>query len=242
MGNPVLKKPGPRPSIRHHTAQPPKGSRYIPVIVAVSVIALFLQIMWVEKNKDKFIDQSVVMMLKRAFRSQVFSIACPNCGGDGLVADESGNENAAMCPVCFGLGAHDVRIVENADVVCTQCGGLGRIADPDMHHAHACSNCGGRGVISQMPVDRKAMKPDLVRIECEECQGSGVVRNEETRHREICPICFGLGYHVTRRVGEDDSLCPACGGMGRLIDLDTGVPRTCRRCDGRGMIENDEPR
>lgn len=73
------------------------------------------------------------------------------------------------------------------------------------------------------------------RVRCVQCSGVGVQRDPQDSSRlVVCPSCFGVGYKAIRRVDKDDALCPACGGMGRVEDVDGW--RTCRRCDGRGLI------
>jgi hypothetical protein len=74
------------------------------------------------------------------------------------------------------------------------------------------------------------------RVKCEECGGTGLVSPEGPANTKLvmCPTCFGVGSHQFRRVDEYDSLCAACEGMGRVQDGDTW--RTCRRCDGRGLV------
>jgi len=74
------------------------------------------------------------------------------------------------------------------------------------------------------------------RVKCEECGGTGLISPEGPANTklEMCPTCFGVGSHQFRRVDEHDSLCAACEGMGRVQDGDTW--RTCRRCEGRGLV------
>jgi hypothetical protein len=75
----------------------------------------------------------------------------------------------------------------------------------------------------------------IERIRCDNCGGTGVVRDEKDDSFVIlCPVCFGVGGHYVRRVDGEDRLCPACSGLGRL-DAGDG-PRTCKRCDGRGLM------
>jgi RecJ-like exonuclease len=79
----------------------------------------------------------------------------------------------------------------------------------------------------------------IQKIPCEKCAHRGTVRNTENqRIVEMCPACFGLGYHMVRYFDDNDVVCAACGGMGRL-DKD-GTWRTCNRCDGRGLHRADE--
>jgi hypothetical protein len=75
---------------------------------------------------------------------------------------------------------------------------------------------------------------EVSRIDCVECARIGTVRDPENPSiRRMCQACFGVGYHQVRRFDEQDVLCAACGGAGR-VDED-GTWRTCRRCDGRGL-------
>lgn len=76
------------------------------------------------------------------------------------------------------------------------------------------------------------------RIECPYCYGLGVVRESvSSTNYMMCPVCFAVGGHYVRRMpGRHDVLCPACVGMGRLVDPDTKQARFCRRCGGRGLI------
>lgn len=75
------------------------------------------------------------------------------------------------------------------------------------------------------------------RIKCEHCDGTGLVKiKDDPPQMDICPVCFGTGGHNIRKYGDHESLCPACGGMGRIYDEEAGAARTCKRCDGRGVI------
>lgn len=79
----------------------------------------------------------------------------------------------------------------------------------------------------------------IERIQCEECGTTGMVPSEKGPNSplQMCPVCFGVGSHQVRRIDDRDVLCPACEGMGRVWDGVTS--RTCRRCDGRGLIRKD---
>ena len=78
----------------------------------------------------------------------------------------------------------------------------------------------------------------IERIACEKCGKTGRVPREGANNvLEMCPACYGVGYHTLRRFEENEVLCPACLGLGRLEDRD-GHWRTCRRCDGRGLIKS----
>ena len=76
----------------------------------------------------------------------------------------------------------------------------------------------------------------IQRIECDLCGKTGRVPKPDANNQlEMCPACYGVGYHTIRRFDDREVLCAACLGLGRLEDQD-GSWRTCRRCDGRGLI------
>ena len=78
----------------------------------------------------------------------------------------------------------------------------------------------------------------IQRITCDHCAKTGQVPKEGANNVLVmCPSCYGVGYHTVRRFDSRDVLCPACLGMGRLEEKD-GTWRTCRRCDGRGLIQS----
>lgn len=76
----------------------------------------------------------------------------------------------------------------------------------------------------------------IERIDCELCGKTGRVPKPGANNElAMCPACYGVGYHTVRRFDESEVLCPACLGLGRLENQDE-TWRTCRRCDGRGLI------
>lgn len=87
-----------------------------------------------------------------------------------------------------------------------------------------------------------AFKPFLLqvpveRILCDHCGGTGLVRDpDHAELTDICPVCYGVGGHYVRKLDKLDVMCPACAGMGRVIDYQSGTPRLCLRCGGRGLI------
>lgn len=85
---------------------------------------------------------------------------------------------------------------------------------------------------------RFVTEPATQRIECDYCNGTGKVP-DQTAGTTFCPMCFGLGAHSVRPIDGYDNICPACGGMGRLKDHDTGEIRFCKRCGGRGLIRTE---
>ena len=82
----------------------------------------------------------------------------------------------------------------------------------------------------------------VVKMRCDHCHRTGLVKDSDAEDGfSMCPVCQGVGYHCVRRLDERDALCPACAGMGRIQDPVTGEFRTCRRCDGRGLIRMKVP-
>lgn len=80
----------------------------------------------------------------------------------------------------------------------------------------------------------------IERIRCEECGGSGMISRPDSngvKRLYLCEACFGIGSRQIRRVDEDDVLCPACIGFGRVED-ENGW-RWCKRCGGRGLVRRE---
>ncbi|MFH0880687.1 MAG: hypothetical protein V2A34_13310 [Lentisphaerota bacterium] len=80
------------------------------------------------------------------------------------------------------------------------------------------------------------------RIPCDYCGEVGTVRdpNHPDRPTMICPVCYGIGSHTIRKFDKHDTLCPLCGGAGRVGDAPSGYAQECPRCDGRGVIRVEE--
>ncbi len=104
------------------------------VIMAVGGFVLFLQWRWLGDHQHLFAPFS----LER--------ISCETCGKTGKVPKEGANNVLEMCPVCFGVGSHTVRRMDQRDVLCAACMGLGRLEDKEGHW-RTCQRCDGRGLI-----------------------------------------------------------------------------------------------
>ncbi len=77
------------------------------------------------------------------------------------------------------------------------------------------------------------------RIPCDHCAHRGTLRDaHDQRVMRMCPVCFGVGSKTLRRFDDQDVVCAACGGMGRIEEEE--IWRTCRRCDGRGLHRADD--
>lgn len=78
------------------------------------------------------------------------------------------------------------------------------------------------------------------RLPCELCGVTGMIRADEMPMvLQICPVCLGRGAAYIRRTDKLDVICPACGGMGRILD-GPGEAHYCERCGGRGLIRVQE--
>ncbi|MBU1693624.1 MAG: hypothetical protein KJ726_11540 [Verrucomicrobia bacterium] len=78
------------------------------------------------------------------------------------------------------------------------------------------------------------------RLSCELCGEMGFVRSEkDPRILQMCPVCQGRGGAYLRRLNDQDVICPACGGMGRIWD-DPENAHFCERCGGRGLVHVED--
>jgi hypothetical protein len=221
-------------SSRRH-GQATSIARLLPILFLGSVLIIWLQVDWVRTNSERFTHPAVSRLFKYLYRIRPVTVTCSTCDGTGLVTNRNGLVD--MCPVCYGLGQHKVRPLLEDDAICPTCQGMGRVYNPGTGTADFCPTCQGRGLVKSRLAQAQDDHPiHVLQIECDHCEGKGMARNDDTRQLELCPICQGTGYHWVRKMNADEDICPACGGMGRLLDPDTGEPRVCRRCLGRGLI------
>jgi len=122
----------------------PKRSRshfIAAVLIAVLPLAAILQGIWISKNKEKF--RPIVL------RFYIDRFECSNCDGVGTLRDPDHPDKVVLCPVCFGVGGHQVRRFDPTnEVMCPACTGMGWIPDKTGFSARLCKRCGGRGLIS----------------------------------------------------------------------------------------------
>ncbi|MBN1269377.1 MAG: hypothetical protein JXB04_07310 [Kiritimatiellae bacterium] len=226
---PDLKRP------RREPQRPASHMKIVALVAALAILALLLQSHWLHRHRDKFADPAVSRLLSRFLEANLLSVQCPYCRGSGLSPDGPGTSEADICPVCFGLGSHYLRITDETEFICPHCQGMGRRPDAAGRIVE-CDHCGGRGIVKGVPargVDGQPMR--ILQIECDECLGHGFVRDPQTDRTKTCPVCFGLGYHWVRKTDDTPNICPACGGMGRILDPETRRSRVCERCGGRGL-------
>ncbi len=73
-------------------------------------------------------------------------------------------------------------------------------------------------------------------VPCDTCNGTGAA---DSNSMSTCTTCHGSGY-VTRITNtilgqmQSTSVCPACGGEGKLIT------KKCTACSGEGIVKRDE--
>jgi DnaJ-class molecular chaperone len=97
------------------------------------VLFLVGQALWLTQNKYLFAPFSINR------------VDCLHCQKVGVVRDAQDNSIMKMCPQCFGVGYHMMRVFDEEDIVCAACGGMGRT---DISGAwRNCERCEGRGMI-----------------------------------------------------------------------------------------------
>ncbi len=213
------------------------SSRFIPLVIAACVLGLVLQYKWTQQNRETLVSSNTATMVNRTVRDSQTTVLCYHCEGSGVIQD---GRTQIFCPVCFGLGFRDVVKLSQSHYLCPRCSGMGRVPGEEPADAHTCTLCEGAGMIALSdPADRVAgpMQTKLIEASASE---KLIVTDPQTGQRSVSPLTFGKQYREVRVQYEDDTVCPACGGLGRVRDETTGAVRTCRRCEGRGLIRTGE--
>lgn len=114
----------------------PRRSMYILAVVAVCGITLILQIFWTAQNKHRFAPFAIERII------------CEHCRGLGVRArrNEKGIQQLLLCPACYGVGARQIRRIDEDDVLCPACVGFGRVEEEEGSWRW-CARCDGRGLI-----------------------------------------------------------------------------------------------
>lgn len=114
----------------------PRRWMYILAVVAVCGVTLILQIFWTAQNKHKFAPYAIER------------VVCDHCRGLGVLSkrDKQGVQQLHLCPACYGIGARQIRRMDEDDVLCPACGGFGRVENEDGSWRW-CPRCDGRGLI-----------------------------------------------------------------------------------------------
>jgi len=121
------------------------------IALALLPLAAIWQGLWVASHKEAFTPFLLKFQIER--------IECPFCDGTGVIRSKQDPSIVEMCPVCFGVGGHQVRKLDKEkEVLCPACAGMGWIYDEDIQSARPCRRCAGRGLVkrdSTFGVERK---------------------------------------------------------------------------------------
>ena len=121
--------------VPRHMIKNSKALMIAPIIIAC-LLGLVYQLKW-QKNQQALYGKSTA----------IERIPCMHCHEKGLILSDSAPNGYTFCPYCFGVGGHYIRRLNDADVLCPACAGLGRIEDPQTHQIRTCKRCDGRGLI-----------------------------------------------------------------------------------------------
>lgn len=109
-----------------------RGNNFMLPVASLALLFLAGQAYWLSHNTHMFAPFAMTR------------IDCDTCGKTGVVRDPDNAQIMKMCPVCFGVGYHNIRRFDEEDAVCAACGGMGRT---DIGGAwRTCERCEGRGL------------------------------------------------------------------------------------------------
>ena len=123
------------PTLNELTKGQPRQRRKNVFIAPVGIlVVLFLvgQAYWLSQNGYLFAPFALS------------KVDCDYCQKLGVVRDEQNPRIMKMCPVCFGVGHHQIRRFDKEDVLCSACGGMGRFDEQGVWRS--CKRCDGRGL------------------------------------------------------------------------------------------------
>lgn len=143
----------PAPRMRKLNERPDsRRSLYILGVVAICGLTLIGQMFWVARNQFRFSPFAIER------------IRCDACKGTGLIssADELGVNRLRMCEACFGLGGHQIRRVDEHDMLCPACTGFGRVEDEGGWRW--CRRCNGRGLMRHEGTPPPTYQPPVPRF------------------------------------------------------------------------------
>ncbi len=145
-----IRPPAMRPSIRHRRAVR-EPNRYVGPIIIVGVIALVMQMFWMQSNWGEMARRTDHTPLDAALidklQAKILTLyECEYCHGNGLLDDPDQPGEKMLCEICQGVGHNTTRRYTDDDRMCIACGGMGRRYD-DHGHADFCTRCAGRGIV-----------------------------------------------------------------------------------------------
>ena len=207
-------------------------------VLFLCALALGLQIRWANNHKDLFVDPNMVNYLQTMNPEVDIRILCWACDGTGnYTVNQDGTEAVIPCPLSFGMGFLEVHMDPAKHAICSSCGGLAATLDESSLIPEPCATCNATGIMeAEDPFSRMSGPIRTLIVECHHCNAQGRVYDAATQSDINCPICLGKGSREIRMQDDVDGLCPNDGGMGRLINPETGTAETCSRCSGRGLI------
>jgi len=109
------------------------------ILLALLPVVVILQVVWMSHSQDAF--------RPLLLHFQVDRFPCDHCQGTGVVRDKERPDQVLLCPICFGVGGHQVRKMGKGEAMCPACAGMGRMIDPASGEARYCKRCNGRGLI-----------------------------------------------------------------------------------------------
>lgn len=144
------RRPNTNPSIRHRRVVR-EPNRWVAPIIIMGILALVLQMMWMQHNWGEMarrtdhvgLDPALIDKLKT---KTIVLYECEHCLGSGLLGDPSMGEERELCLICFGVGYHPTRRYTDVDRMCLNCGGMGRHYN-EAGEVEYCPRCAGRGII-----------------------------------------------------------------------------------------------
>lgn len=148
--------PMPRPSIRRpHVKR--QSNRFVVPIIMVSIIAIFWQMAWMQRNwgeltRRRDFEGLDADWLRRLQAKIIVLYECDYCSGSGLIDNPDLPGERILCGICQGVGYHPTRRFQETDRMCINCGGMGRYYDGD-GNAEYCPRCDGRGLVEIEELD-----------------------------------------------------------------------------------------
>lgn len=151
----------PIPEYKSRMRERPDSRRSMVILGVVAICGLTLvgQVFWVAKNQFRFAPFAIER------------IRCEECAGVGMISrpDSAGVKRLHLCPACFGLGSHQIRRVDEDDVLCPACVGFGRVQDA-AGGWRWCKRCGGRGLVRREDAPPPTYQPPIPRYGTQELQ------------------------------------------------------------------------
>jgi DnaJ-class molecular chaperone len=81
----------------------------------------------------------------------------------------------------------------------------------------------------------------LNRVQCRYCSGTGRVPDPVNKTR-LCFVCRGTGGRPLRKLNPGETICPYCGGMGKVLvyrcNGQSYAYIRCSSCRGKGILSN----